>query len=155
MRITVLNKIVVSFTCLLLLMLAPTHADAASPTLLQAKQEAEAKGYIFFTTHDEIVAMAKKEGKLKVTSNLAPGNFKPWINAFKQRYPFIADIHVEEIEGTDAYQRFILEMKSGRAVQDIVHIPIDFAKEYIPYLKKHDILGMARQGVLKIDPRCR
>ncbi|MBI2988438.1 MAG: extracellular solute-binding protein [Deltaproteobacteria bacterium] len=153
MRFTVLNKIVGSFTLLLLLILAPTPALAASSTLPQAKQEAEAKGYTFFTTHDEIVAMAKKEGKLRVSSGLETLHFKPLMNAFKQKYPFFTDVHVQEIQGTDAYQRFILEMKSGQAKDwDITHIPIDFGKEYPPYLMKHDILGMAKQGVLKIHP---
>ena len=58
---------------------------------------------------------------------------------------------VEEIQGTDAYQRFILELRSGQAQEwDITHIPIDFGKEYIPYLMKHDIYGMAKHGVLRI-----
>jgi hypothetical protein len=45
---------------------------AASPNadLLKAKREAEAKGYIFETSHDEIVAKAKKEGKLRVMTTL-------------------------------------------------------------------------------------
>ncbi|MBI2989450.1 MAG: hypothetical protein HYY45_22045 [Deltaproteobacteria bacterium] len=154
MRISVLNKIVGSFTLFLLLMLVPTHAVAASATLLKAKQEAEARGYIFFATHDEIVAMAKKEGKLKVSSGQEPPTIKSLINAFKQKYPFITDVRVEEILGIEAYQRFILEMQVGQAKGwDITFIPIDFAKEYPPYLMKHDILGMARHGVLKIDPR--
>ncbi|MBI2985942.1 MAG: ABC transporter substrate-binding protein [Deltaproteobacteria bacterium] len=154
MRITVLNRIVGSFTLPLLFMLTPTHAGAASPSLLQAKKEAEAKGYIFFTTHDEIAAIAKKEGKLRVSSGLQSQIFKPLINTFKQKYPFIPDVYVEEIRGRDAQQRFILEMQAGQAKEwDITHIPIDFAQEYPPYLMKHDILGMAKQGVLKIDPR--
>jgi hypothetical protein len=62
--------------------------------LLEAKKEAEGKGYIFFTTHDEIVAMAKKEGKLRVSSGLETPNFKPLIDGFKQKYPFITDIHI-------------------------------------------------------------
>ena len=44
MRITVLNNMVGSFTFLLLFMLAPMDAEAASPDLLKAKQEAEGKG---------------------------------------------------------------------------------------------------------------
>jgi len=35
-------------------------AAAPSASLLQAKQEAEAKGYVFHASHDEIVARAKK-----------------------------------------------------------------------------------------------
>jgi hypothetical protein len=152
MRITVLHKMVGSFT-LFFSLVATTHAVAASPTLLKAKQEAEAKGYVFFATHDEIVSIAKKEGKLRVSSGLAPSNFKPLVNGFKQKYPFITDIHVEEIAGADAYQRFLLEIKSGQAKGwDVIFIPIDFGKEYMPYSMKHDILGMAKHGVLKIHP---
>src|SRR5512145_2613109 len=109
---TVLNQIIVPFALFLLSVLAPTHGVAASASLLQAKKNAEAKGYIFFATHDEIVAGAKKEGKLRVSCGLERPNFKPWISAFKQKYPFVSDLQVEEIQGTDAYQRFILEMRS-------------------------------------------
>ena len=45
-------------------------AASAAPALLKAKQEAEAKGYIFEINRDDIVAKAKKEGKLKVFSSL-------------------------------------------------------------------------------------
>ena len=41
-------------------------AASANPDLFKAKQEAEAKGYLFAASHDEIVANAKKEGKLRV-----------------------------------------------------------------------------------------
>jgi iron(III) transport system substrate-binding protein len=127
---------------------------AANPSLIQAKKEADAKGYIFYTTHDQIVNAAKKEGKLRVSSGLESANFKPLLAAFKQKYPFVTDIQFGEVQGTDSYQRFILEMKAGASKEwDVPHIPIDFALEYPPYLAKHDILGMAKQGVLKIDPR--
>jgi hypothetical protein len=45
--------------------MAASFAFAASPNpaVVKAKQDAEAKGYIFSTARDEIVAMAKKEGK--------------------------------------------------------------------------------------------
>ncbi|MBI2986467.1 MAG: ABC transporter substrate-binding protein [Deltaproteobacteria bacterium] len=153
MEITVLKKIIVSFAFFLLLMLAATHALAASPTLLKAKQEAEAKEHIFFTTHDEIVAMAKKEGKLRVITGLEPPNYKPLMNGFRQKYPFITDIYVEQLR-SDAAQVFILEMQSRQAKGwDIAHIVTDFAPEYPPYLKKYDILGMAEHGVLKIHPK--
>jgi ABC-type Fe3+ transport system substrate-binding protein len=127
---------------------------AADTSSLQAKKEAEAKGYVFVTTHDQIVDLAKKEGKLKVSSGLEKSNYKPLMAAFKQKYPFISDIQFGEVQGTDAYQRFILEMKAGAANDwDVPHIPIDFALEYPRYLMKYDILGMVKHGVLKIDPR--
>ncbi|MBI2986192.1 MAG: ABC transporter substrate-binding protein [Deltaproteobacteria bacterium] len=151
MRITGLNKIVVSFG-LLLLMLAPTHGLAASPDLQKAKQEAEAKGYIFFTTHDEIVAMAKKEGKLRVDNRLNSPNYKPLINGFKQKYAFVSDISVEELQGHEAFQRYLLEIKSGQAKGDVVLVSPSVGGEYMPYMMKYDILGMAKHGVLKIHP---
>ena len=155
MRMTFLNKIVGSFTLfLLLVILAPTHAVAANSTLLKAKEEAWAKGYIYYTSHDEIVDLAKKEGTLRVISDLETRNFKPLINAFKQKYPFISDIQVEEIQGTESSQRLLLEIKAGQAKGlDIVFMSDENAKEYMPYLMKHDIFGMAKQGVFKIDPR--
>jgi hypothetical protein len=44
-----------------------TYAASANPNILKAKQEAEAKGYIFATSQEEIIANAKREGKLRVT----------------------------------------------------------------------------------------
>src|SRR5262245_45569046 len=143
------------FSFFLLLMLTTAHAEAASPALLKAKQEAEAKGYSFYATHEEIVTMAKNEQKLGVSSNLEPQNFKPLISAFKQKYPFIADVQVGgELSGGAAYQRLILEMKAGQAKEwDVTHIPLDFAREYPPYLMKYDILVMVNHGVLNSDAR--
>jgi iron(III) transport system substrate-binding protein len=150
-----LKGFIFSFTFLFLSMWVATGADAASPSLLQAKKAAEDKGYIFFPTHGEIVAGAKKEGKLRVMSGLEPPNFQPLISGFKQKYPFITDIHIEDTPGDAAgYQRVLLEIKAGRAKGwDINFNYLDFLDDYIPYQMKHDILGMAQHGVLKIDPR--
>jgi hypothetical protein len=75
---------------------------------MKAKQEAEAKGFIFETSRDEIVAKAKKEGKLRVLSSLDPSSFKPMTDSFKRKYPFI-DIQIHELTGTEAIQRHLLE----------------------------------------------
>jgi hypothetical protein len=154
MKNIVVAGIIEFLTLFLFFILATDPVRAASSSLLQAKKDAEAKGYIFLTSHDDIVAMAKKEGKLRVNSGLEPRSYKPLVDGFKQKYPFVSDIHIVEIAGREAYQRFLLEVKAGRAKEwDVTHIPIDFTQEYISYLKKHDIIGMARHGVLKIDPR--
>jgi len=144
-----------AFIILLLLTSLTINAGAAvAPSILQAKKEAQAKGYNFFTTHDEIVDLAKKERKLGVVTGLESANFKPLINGFKQKYSFLNDIQIREISGTEAFQRFILEMKAGKSRDwDITDASLDFANEYMPYLMKYDILGMAKHGVLKIDPR--
>jgi len=145
-----ISLLTLTFSC------AAPFVFGAAPTqpTPNAKRDAESQGYILFASHDAIVAGAKKEGKLRVSSGLEMPNFKPWMNAFKQRYPFITDIHVEEVVGAEGHQRFILEIKSGQATGwDVIPVNIDFYPEYVPYLMKHDILRMAQQGVLKIDPR--
>jgi ABC-type Fe3+ transport system substrate-binding protein len=127
-------------------------AAPAGPGLLKAKKEAEAKGYTFFTSHDEIVNLAKKEEKLYGIISLDPDTFGPLTKAFKSKYPFI-DLKLEEVTGTEATQRFLLEIQSGTSPVDISYISEDFYKGFIPQGKKFDILGMAEQGVLAVPPK--
>ena len=76
MRTNVSNQIARAFTAILLLASLAKTAFPAVPSILQAKKEAEAKGYVFFSTHDEIVTMARKERKLGVVTGLESANFK-------------------------------------------------------------------------------
>jgi hypothetical protein len=126
---------------------------AATGALAQAKQQAGSQGYALYRNHDEIVARAKeKGGQLRVLAEMEPGHIKDAMASFKRKYPFL-DIYIEEITGTDQARRNILEIKSGAAKDwDILHLSSDFYTEYLPYLAKIDILGMAKQGVLKIPP---
>lgn len=129
-----------------------SFAAGASPSLLKAKQEAEAKGYVFFANHDEIVSQAKKEGKLRVLSSQEPASIKATATAFKQKYPFI-DVRAEEMVGMDNYQRILQEMKAGLAKSwDVNYVAFDFYNEFLPYQKKFDFLGMAQHGVLNLPP---
>ncbi|MBI2985167.1 MAG: ABC transporter substrate-binding protein [Deltaproteobacteria bacterium] len=125
-------------------------AAAPSPSLMKAKQEAEAKGYVFFTNHEEIVAQAKKEGKLRVLSTQEPASIKAIASAFKQKYPFI-DVRAEDVMGMENYQLILQEMKAGLAKSwDVNYVAFDFYSEFLPYQKKFDFLGMAQYGVLKM-----
>ena len=126
---------------------------AAGDPIAKAKQEAESKSYIFAASHDEIVADAKKEGRLRAVTGLSPSAIKPMVEAFKKKYPFL-DVHVEEIEGTDAYERFLLELKAGAAKGwDATYLPYDNYKAFLPYQMKLDILGMVSAGILNIHPK--
>jgi len=126
---------------------------APNDVLLKAKQEAESNGYIFVTSRDEILARAKKEGRLRAVSGLSASALKPMVEAFKRKYPFI-DTQVVEIEGAEAYQRFLLELKAGTSNKwDSTYIPYDNYKAFLPYQMKFDILGMASAGILNIQPR--
>ena len=125
-------------------------AASSSSALQKAKQEAEAKGYTFLTNRNEIVAQAKKEGRLRVLGDMEPPTIKATTKAFMQKYPFI-NLEVREISGTAAVQTNILEIKSGVAKDwDILHLSQDFYNQFIPHLWKIDLLGMAGQGILQI-----
>ena len=123
----------------------------SSGALIKAKQQAESKGYVFYDNHDDIIAKAKKKGgQLRVLAEMEAGHIKDAIASFKRKYPFL-DIYIEEITGTDQARRNILEIKSGAAKDwDILHLSSDFYSEYLPYLRKFDIAGMAEHGVLEI-----
>ncbi len=113
---------VLLFLCLLVL----SSAHGATPTLLNAKQSAQARGFIFETSHEEIVAKAKKEGKLRVVSSLDPATYKQLAATFKQKYPFL-DFTLNAVDGTEAAQRLLLELKAGMGKNwDSIHLSRDF-----------------------------
>src|SRR5262245_27322167 len=136
--------------CLFAAALTTPSAYAAAPSLLKAQQAAQAKGFLFETSRDEIVAKARKEGKLKVISSLDPETTKQMGEAFKQKYPFI-DFALTAVDGTEAAQRLLLELETGGAKNwDTIHLSRDFYNEFAEYIKKIDILGMAEGGILAI-----
>ena len=129
------------------------HAASANPALLKAKKEAEAKGYLFAASQEEIIANAKKEGKLRVMGSLDAKTLRALSEAFRKKYPFI-DSQAQEIAGTDNYIRMIQEMKAGMAKSwDVNYLAFDMYPEYLPFQKKFDILGMAQHGVLQIPQK--
>ncbi len=136
-------------------------AAAANPALLKAKQDAEAKGYLFFSSRDEIISRAKKEAKLRALTGAGlEASLPPTTDAFKKKYPFV-DLQAQYVGGTEASQRFLLEVKAGTAKDwDIARAATDAYGEWLPHLLKIDILGMAEHGVLDIplqmiDPKHR
>jgi len=128
-------------------------AGESSGALLKAKKEAEAKGFIFETSRDAIVANAKKEGSVKILSGLDPAAYAPMMASFKKKYPYLK-IDMVEVTGPDGAQRFIMELKAGaRNDYDVVHASTEFYPEYVPFGKKFDLLGMAENGVLRMPPK--
>jgi ABC-type Fe3+ transport system substrate-binding protein len=126
-----------------------THAAAPAPAVAKAKQNAEAKGYIFESSRDEIVTKAKKEGTVRVLASSSPAALAPMVKAFKEKYPFI-DARAAEIVREDSQTR-AMQLKSGsRLDEDVIHVPPDLYPDYLPYLKKFDIAAMAEHKVLDI-----
>jgi len=155
MRIrTILAYMLFLITCF---WLVGPSAFAASPsaTLLKAKQEAEAKGYIFLTSRDEIVAKARKEGQVRVLYGVNPATARGIAEAFAKKYPFINIRRIEESEGPDAAVRIIMELQAGTAAKawDIVYLSGNHYTKYLAYIAKYDLLGMAEKGVLQIPPQ--
>jgi len=100
-------------------------AAGASPGLAKAKKEAEARGLQFALNHDEIVANAKKEAALRVLHSFQPPAMNAMRDAFVKKYPFIK-LSYEELTGTEAGQRFLLEQKAGAQHNwDVIHLSSD------------------------------
>ena len=132
---------------------ADAMAADVSGALLKAMKEAEAKGFIFETNRDQIIANAKKEGSVKVLSGLDPSVYAPIMAGFKKKYPFLK-IDMSEITGPDSAHRFIMELKSGtKSDFDVLHASTEFYSEYLPFVKKFDFLGMAENGILRMPPK--
>jgi iron(III) transport system substrate-binding protein len=153
MKETYMNVIRVSFWTLSSWAFLTSATFGADATLVNAKKAAESKGYIFETSHDEIVGKAKKEGKLRVLVALDPRSIKAASEAFKKKYPFI-DARVEELSGLENYTRMVHEMKAGLAKGwDVNYLAFEHYNDYLPYQKKFDLFGMAQHGVIRISPK--
>jgi len=132
-----------------------TGAPAAQPSaaLLKAKQEAETKGYTFATSRDEILAGAKKEASLRALLGFDGAAIKALGEGFRKKYPFV-NTHFEELGSPEKFQRYLLELKSGRVSDwDIAHVLTEGQHEFAPYAEKIDLRAMAEQGVLQIPPK--
>jgi iron(III) transport system substrate-binding protein len=141
-----------SMMLLISLAILNTSVLAAEPSaaLLKAKKEAEAKGYLFAASHDEIVSRAKQEGKLRVIVSLDAGILKWLSESFTKKYPFI-QVQADEIRGIDAYTRQLQELQAGLAKGiDVNEVDYDYYNEYLPHLKKVDMYGMIEQRVLQM-----
>ena len=106
-------------------------------------------------------ARPKRKEKIRALTGAGlEASLPPTTEAFKKKYPFI-DLQAQYVGGTDASQRFLLEVKAGAAKDwDIARAATDAYGEWLPHLWKVDLLGMAEHGVLDIplqmiDPKNR
>ena len=128
-------------------------AAQSSDALAKAKKDAEAKGYTFAASRDEILAGAKKEGALRALLGFDIPTIKALRDGFRKKYPFI-NPHFEEHGNPTESQRFLLELKTGRVSDwDISNVLSEAQHEFVPYLEKLDLRAMAEVGVLQIPPK--
>ena len=150
------------FFLVLCFSLLPPKAFAATstPALLKAKSAAEAQGYVFDASRDEIVAKAKKEGKLQIASTLDEAVLKAMRDAFAKKYSFI-DVRAQEFVSVEENQRLLLEIKAGAAKGwDVNRVYADFYAEFLPYQKNSTFSGwpstrFSRFPPVLVDPRTR
>ncbi|MGH7844853.1 MAG: ABC transporter substrate-binding protein [Candidatus Binatia bacterium] len=132
--------------------IAGKHSLAASASSMKANGEAEAKGFIFETSHEAIVGKAKKEGRLRALISLDAKTIGSLVKLFREKYPFL-EMDVQEIAGREAGQRLLLELRTGRANWDVARLAIETYTAHLKHSKKVDLLGMAEQGVLQIPAK--
>ena len=126
-------------------------AASADSALLKAKQQAEAKGYVFYTKRDEILNRAKKEGNLRGLIGVE-NSLKALTEAVRRKYPFI-NVEVETLRTIDDGQKALLNVKGGPGKFDIARTTPTLYSEWLPLVWKVDLLGMAEQRVLDIPPQ--
>ena len=119
-----------------------------------------ASGYMSFKSHADIVEKARQERKLNFLTTMDPETSNYLKQAFQNKYPFMEEIQAQEIAGTAATQRLLLQIQGGQADADVVYTSEDFFNQYIPHGRKIDLLTMAQQRVLDIpakmiDPQTR
>jgi iron(III) transport system substrate-binding protein len=111
------------------------------------------ESYVIVGSHEEIVARAKKEGKVNVISSLDTITFKPMMQSFSKKYPFI-EVRLQEIGGPEALQRFLLELKAGTVRDfDTAEASTEFFLEYAAHARRFDIQAMAQKGTLALNPK--
>jgi iron(III) transport system substrate-binding protein len=131
-----------------------TDSSGPAANIDQAKKDATAKGLTFAVTHDEIVAKAKQEGSLRALLSFGKEVQKPIIDSFAKLYPFIK-LEIQETTGSEA-QRFLLELQAGSENAkswDVTNISSELYKDVVPFVAPVDVLGMAQQKVLAIEPK--
>lgn len=106
--------------------------------------------YSSVASHDEIVARAKVERKLRVGTSVESETLNILKDAFKKKYPFI-DVQAEELTGTEVHERLVLELQAGMARDwDALFMRSEFWTRYLPHLKRFDMLRMAKEGALQV-----
>ncbi len=131
----------------------PTEAQATAPPVAKpGSARSSPPGYLVVPSHDEIVQKARQEGELRALMSLEKETLKAVREGFTKQYPFVK-FELQEISGDQA-EKFVLELEAG-AVRDwdSIHLTPELYPKYLPHLEKYDLLGMAEQGVLKINPR--
>jgi len=100
---------------------------------------------------EEILARAKREGKLSLFPGYDKSTIGPLVSAFTKKYPFI-DVSWQMVTGIAAAQRQLFELAAGKAAVDVFSPSSAFTSEYFKQdlIMKYDFQAMAKSAQLKI-----
>ncbi len=96
--------------------------------------------------HDALVALAKKEGTLTVSTSITEDAIPAIKEGFEKKYPFIK-LDITEQTGDDD-KRILLEIQAKQSDIDVMHLSAESYKDYLPYVEDVDLLSMVKDGVL-------
>ncbi len=103
-----------------------------------------------YQSHEEVVAGAKKEGKMVIWTQMAKGEELLIYEDFKKEYPFIK-IETVVLRAEECRERLLMEAEAGR--KPTVDT-FDIAPMHLPlYQKKGLLLSFPWVKVYKMDPR--
>lgn len=98
-------------------------------------------------TRDELIAAAKKEGKLKALTSMVQEDNDNLRKGFMEKYPFIETEVLEQ--QNDEGQKTLLELQAGQVDYDLLHLgKTDGFAEFFPHLAKVDLLDLVDKGVI-------
>lgn len=96
--------------------------------------------------HKALVALAKKEGTLKVSTSITEDAIPAIKEGFEKKYPFIS-LDITEQTGDDD-KRILLEIQADQSDIDLMHLSAESYKDYLPYVEDVDLVKMIQDGVL-------
>jgi len=79
---------------------------------------------------EQIIAGAKKEGKISWGTNLVEDEVVKLNAAFQKEYPFVKEVKYSRLRGGEAEERMLSEMQAGTYPYDLVHIPEENTDRY-------------------------
>jgi ABC-type Fe3+ transport system substrate-binding protein len=102
-------------------------------------------------TMEQIIAGAKKEGKISWGTNLLEHEVEKLNKAFQKEYPFVKEVSYSRARGGEASERIISEMQAGQFPYDLIHIQEEDTDRYrdLGFL----IDPVDWKGVFKVDER--
>lgn len=63
--------------------------------------------------YSSIIDASKKEKGLAIYSNMAEYNWKPIVDAFRAKYPWVGDVSTQNLDSAEVFQRYYSESASG------------------------------------------